>query len=174
MAMFFQRALICLVFAAVLGAATFARFHEHTVADPANTLGFKNFSTDNLGDEEVLPDGVRWRWAMGPRTAVRFDLDRDRALVLRLEFSSPIPGQRVGVLANGSRLAERDIPAAHRWPDERLGLDIPLRGRKGPNEIVLEFSRWNGHEGFFLSEKDRRSFAVNVFVLAFADGGETP
>ena len=82
-----------------------------------------------------------WRWGLGPKTVLSFDLDKAGPVILDYALESSIPKQGLVVTANGETLEkEADLP-----PNARLAKSLRIRGLKGRNTIEFAYTRWNNN-----------------------------
>ncbi|WP_428558655.1 MAG: glycosyltransferase family 39 protein [Solidesulfovibrio sp. DCME] len=96
-----------------------------------------------------------WRWGLGPKTSLAFELPEDGRYVLECDFANVIPGQAVTIAANGRELAKiTDLPA-----DAVKSLRLPVEGRRGRNTVTLEYADWNQGKTSF-APTDLRTMAL--------------
>lgn len=96
-----------------------------------------------------------WRWGLGPKSELRFELPREGRYVLECDFANVIPGQSLAVAANGEVLAVVSDMAAGAVKTLRL----PVSGRKGVNAVALAYGDWNQGRTSF-APTDLRTMAL--------------
>ncbi|MEA4857869.1 glycosyltransferase family 39 protein [Solidesulfovibrio sp.] len=107
-----------------------------------------------LGTIEHNPANL-WRWGLGPKSGLAFDLPEDGRYVLECDFANVIPGQTVTIAANGRELARlADLPA-----DAVKSLRLPVEARKGQNVVTIDYADWNQGKTAF-APTDLRTMAL--------------
>lgn len=101
-----------------------------------------------------------WRWGLGPRSLLTFELPADGRYELLCDFANVIPGQTVTFAANGQELAKlADLPA-----DAIRSVRLPVAGRKGQNVVSLDYADWNQGKTSF-APTDIRTMALFIRKL---------
>jgi glucose/arabinose dehydrogenase len=126
------------------------------LAEESNNVLF-----DGWAPVEGGQDGAeRWRWALGPRSALQFVLEEGQMLELDLRITNPIPGQDILIEVNGvTVLALVDLEQGERREQVRF------EGTAGVNRIVFTHQDWNMNETIF-AEGDSRNMAVRFDKLS--------
>lgn len=130
-------------------------------------LPFATFTENIQGvlSEDQRP--TRWRWALGPRAVAVLNLPEAREVTFTFAFNNPIAGQTVLLTANGEPVWGGQTPLpAQKWMQGEIGGTVRFHGRKGANNLVFQFSRWNGAPVFF-NEADRSPYAVAFVKLEY-------
>ncbi len=120
----------------------------------------RNIRTSGLLGVEA-DKGGKWRWGLGPETAVTFTLPEKRRIGLELEYSNVIERQGLSILVNGKEVyAVLDLEKCQ-WLKGNAQLRLEVEGMPGENTILLRYAKWNGHGGV-VAEND-----TNPYALAF-------
>lgn len=115
-----------------------------------------------------------FKWGVGPQTDLTFSLEEGRALTLDLDVRSPIAGQRIEFILNGSSVGE-----AFAFNDQEYHkVSIPIPARQGENILTLRYGLWNhgGHvstsETF--EKNDPRLLAASFAALRLSNARQGP
>jgi hypothetical protein len=143
--------------------ATTTGTKELGTLDFINPESRANISVEGFGDLESN-DKERWRWALGPKTRVKFYVDpaspdRARRFVLKLSFKNgiSIPDQCVTVRFNGKEM--RHFSVAEMAAPYAIDADIALAAQKGVNVLEFIYQDWNRRKNTYVAN-DSRNLAV--------------
>ena len=104
-------------------------------------------------------------WTVANRAVVTFHLAKSAAPVYRVSLAARTPRgvaeQPVAISLNGEMLGQ----LAFHEKKSTLSLDVPARGLKGENEVVLEFAQLKSPAEIDPSSKDTRLLGLRVFNL---------
>jgi hypothetical protein len=117
---------------------------------------------------------VKWRWALGPATRIKFYVDpawpeQARQLLLKFVFANGIPDQTVIIRLNGE-----DI---RRFTSEEIGMqkvvdaDMVLQTKTGMNVLEFVYGDWN-HGKKHYGPTDPRQLAVAVTRLSLQEANK--
>ncbi len=104
-------------------------------------------------------DWGTWRWGLGPGTTLRFSLDREQELILKLRFKSPFEGQSIVLKHNDVVLTELN--------QQGVDIEVAIHGLR-ENTIALEYAHWDKPPKLF--PDDIRPLAANFSYLALISG----
>jgi len=135
-----------------------------------------SMAATGLDASESNPQGD-FRWGHGPQTAMSFRMDKPREFILELDAKSPIAGQRIEIVLNGTAIGQADFPEA--GVTRRFA--IPVRAQAGENVLALRYAYWNhgghGPANETFEADDPRVLAVYFSTLRLVDpaqaGGQT-
>lgn len=135
-----------------------------------------SMAVTGLDATESNPQGD-FRWGRGPQTAMSFQMDKPRELALELVAKSPIAGQRIEVVLNGTAIGQADFPEA--GVNRRFA--VPVRAQAGENVLALRYAYWNhgghGPANETFEADDPRALAAYFSTLRLVDqalaGGQT-
>jgi hypothetical protein len=118
-----------------------------------------------------------FRWGRGPQTAMSFQVDKPRDLVLEFVAKSPIAGQLIEVILNGTAIGQAAFPEA--GVNNRVV--VPVTAQQGGNTLALHYTAWNhgghGSANETFEADDPRTLAAYFSVLRLVDpaqAGRTP
>ncbi len=117
----------------------------------------------NLGKIEHGVDNV-FRWGLGPTSAMTFELDKPRTLILEFDFDNTLDGQTVVVAANGQILENLSGLGV----GETRRLRVPIAGRAGANDVLIAYGHWN-HGTITFAETDLRPMALFIHRLRLVE-----
>lgn len=104
---------------------------------------------------EKNPQGVIWRWALGPQTQVSFQLPAAQSLAVDFSFLNPIPGQDVVIEANGTPVDK--VVGINQ--NQTVNKRAEFAGVQGANTIVFKYKRWNKNP-VAIAPNDNRPMAI--------------
>lgn len=127
-----------------------------------------SMAVTGLDATESNPQGD-FRWGRGPQTDMSFQLDKPREFALELVAKSPIAGQRIEVVLNGTIIGQADFPEA--GVNSRIAL--PVKAQQGWNTLALRYAYWNhgghGPAGEIFEADDPRALAAYYSSLRLVD-----
>ncbi|MBI4961496.1 MAG: glycosyltransferase family 39 protein [Desulfovibrio sp.] len=116
-----------------------------------------------LGSLEVLPGDVFMRWGLGEVTALAFDQEEEKPLVLSYRFVSRVAGQGVEVLRDGQRLALYQ----NLEPGQEVAEVMELAPKSGPGLLEFRPATWNHKDASStFAPDDPRQLSVMFFDLS--------
>ncbi len=127
-----------------------------------------SMAVTGLDYTESNPQGD-FRWGRGPQTAMSFQSDKPREFALQLVAKSPIAGQRIEVVLNGTTIGQADFPEA--GVNSRIA--VPVKTQQGENTLALRYAYWNhgghGPAGETFEADDPRTLAAYYSTLRLVD-----
>lgn len=125
------------------------------VADLLKANSPSGVNITGMSSIEKNPQGVLWRWALGPETQVSFQLPAAQSLEVDFSFLNPISDQDVTIEANGTPVDK--IVGINQ--NQTVQKRAEFAGVQGKNTIILKYKSWNKNP-VVIAPKDDRPMAV--------------
>lgn len=123
-------------------------FNNDSIGSFLNISGLSGIEMDELKINT-------WRWALGPRTIINFNLKEPKLLSMLFEFDNPIQSQDVTVELNGRVLEKFTNLSQGLLVKGNTELDV----RQGINVITFRYRYWN-HNQITFAPNDPRLLAI--------------
>ena len=162
----------------IAAASPSAQTPDHAAMRTVNL--FSNEALDNVvveGLSGLESNGtVKWRWALGPATRIKFYVDpaspeQARQVLLKFAFKNgvPIPDQTVIMRLNGEDL--RRFSSAEIGVQKQVNADMVLNTKPGLNVLEIVYQDWN-HGAKDYGSTDPRQLAVVVLRLSLQEANK--
>ena len=133
----------------------FEPFLNTSESDLLSVISPNSIEITGLSHIEINPQGIPFRWALGPETQLIFKLPESQILELSFRFHNPIDSQDVLIELNDSPL-KNFVDVKNNTEVEG---NIKIHAVKGFNNIVFKYKDWNTNQSLF-APQDNRAMAV--------------